>query len=125
MDHVGAIAQHLNLNVAGAFHKLFQVDGGAAERGSGFGLGEAVGAFVICGGLIVLAGATRTFERVMDRIPQAIAAALLAGVLARFGLDAMKVMSTDEGYRLRLRGMYAKVVDPGTIRPGDAITTRR
>ncbi len=45
--------------------------------------------------------------------------------LARFGLDAMKVMSTDEGYRLRLRGMYAKVVDPGTVRPGDAITTRR
>jgi benzoate membrane transport protein len=38
--------------------------------------------------LIVLAGVTRAFERVMDRIPQAIAAALLAGVLARFGLDA-------------------------------------
>ena len=26
----------------------------------------------------------------MDRIPQAIAAALLAGVLARFGLDAVR-----------------------------------
>lgn len=55
---------------------------------SGVAMGEAVGAFVACGVLIVLAGATRAFERVMDRIPQAIAAALLAGVLARFGLDA-------------------------------------
>jgi benzoate membrane transport protein len=42
----------------------------------------------------VLAGATRAFERVMDRIPQAIAAALLAGVLARFGLDAALAASS-------------------------------
>jgi benzoate membrane transport protein len=56
---------------------------------SGVGMNEAVGAFIVCGVLIVLAGLTRTFERVMDRIPQAIAAALLAGVLARFGLDAV------------------------------------
>jgi benzoate membrane transport protein len=55
---------------------------------SGVGLAEATGAFVFCGALIVLAGLTGVFERVMNRIPQAIAAALLAGVLARFGLDA-------------------------------------
>jgi benzoate membrane transport protein len=55
---------------------------------SGMAMNEAIGAFVACGGLIALAGITRTFERVMDRIPQAIAAALLAGVLTRFGLDA-------------------------------------
>ena len=61
---------------------------------SGFGLAEATGAFVACGLLIVLAGATRAFERVMDRIPQAIAAALLAGVLARFGLDAVGAVKT-------------------------------
>jgi len=61
---------------------------------SGFGLDEAVGAFVVCGLLIMLAGWTRAFERVMDRIPQAIAAALLAGVLARFGLDAVGAVKT-------------------------------
>ena len=61
---------------------------------SGFGLGEAVGAFIACGALILLAGATRLFERVMDRIPQAIAAALLAGVLTRFGLDAAGAVKT-------------------------------
>jgi benzoate membrane transport protein len=57
---------------------------------SGIPLAEAVGAFIVCSTLIVLAGATRTFERVMDRLPMAIAAALLAGVLARFGLDAAR-----------------------------------
>jgi benzoate membrane transport protein len=61
---------------------------------SGMAMAEAVGAFVACGVLIVLAGLTRTFERVMDRIPQAIAAALLAGVLARFGLDAVGAART-------------------------------
>ena len=61
---------------------------------SGVAMGEAVGAFVACGVLILLAGLTRSFERVMDRIPQAIAAALLAGVLARFGLDAVGAVKT-------------------------------
>jgi benzoate membrane transport protein len=61
---------------------------------SGVAMGEAIGAFVACGVLIVLAGTTRAFERVMDRIPQAIAAALLAGVLARFGLDAVGAVKT-------------------------------
>ena len=56
---------------------------------SGVAMGDAVGAFVVCGVLMLLAGFTGIFERVMDRIPQAIAAALLAGVLARFGLDAV------------------------------------
>jgi benzoate membrane transport protein len=55
---------------------------------SGVAMGEAVGAFIACGALIVAAGVTRGFERMMDTIPQAIAAALLAGVLAKFGIDA-------------------------------------
>jgi benzoate membrane transport protein len=61
---------------------------------SGLAMGEAIGAFVACGVLILLAGLTRAFERVMDRIPQVIAAALLAGVLARFGLDAVGAVKT-------------------------------
>lgn len=56
---------------------------------SGLSMAEAVGAFIVCALLIILAGATRWFERIMDRIPVAIASALLAGVLARFGLDAV------------------------------------
>jgi len=56
---------------------------------SGVSMPEAIGAFLVCAALITLAGATRWFERVMDRIPLAVASALLAGVLARFGLDAV------------------------------------
>lgn len=48
---------------------------------------EAIGAFVVCATLIILAGATRAFERLMNRIPMAIASAMLAGVLLRFGLE--------------------------------------
>lgn len=40
----------------------------------------------------------------------------------RFGLDAMKWMNSPEGRELNLRGIYARVVTPGRIRPGDSIT---
>lgn len=65
-----------------------------AVAGAGHGMGEAVGAFVVCALLIVLAGATGWFERAMNRIPMAIASALLAGVLARFGLAAFTAAQT-------------------------------
>ena len=52
----------------------------------GFSMSDAVGAFMMSAALIVLVGATGWFERVMNRIPVALASALLAGVLARFGL---------------------------------------
>ena len=55
---------------------------------------EAVGAFIVCAVLITLAGATGWFERVMNRIPMALASALLAGVLARFGLQAFVAAQT-------------------------------
>ena len=52
----------------------------------GFSMAEAVGAFMVCAALITLCGVTGWFERAMNRIPLALASALLAGVLARFGL---------------------------------------
>jgi benzoate membrane transport protein len=57
---------------------------------SGITLPEATGAFLLCGVLIALSGFSGAFARVMDKIPASIAAALLAGVLARFGLDAVR-----------------------------------
>ena len=53
-----------------------------------FGMAEATGAFIVSAMLIVAAGASGWFERIMDKIPMPLAGALLAGVLARFGLDA-------------------------------------
>ena len=40
---------------------------------------------------------------------------------ARFGSDAIKFVNQPPGRTLRLRGMYARVVKPGTVRRGDAI----
>lgn len=39
----------------------------------------------------------------------------------RFGSAAIRFVNSREGRGLRLRGMYARVVEPGTVRPGDAI----
>ncbi len=63
--------------------------------GAGVPMAEAVGAFMVCAVLITLAGITGWFERVMERIPQALAAALLAGVLARFAIDGFAAAQGD------------------------------
>ena len=60
----------------------------------GFTMQEAVGAFMLCAVLITLAGVTGWFERVMNRIPLALASALLAGVLARFSLSGFSAAQT-------------------------------
>ncbi len=44
-----------------------------------------------------------------------------AKFVARFGQDAMRFVNSPLGRELRLRGMNAKVVVPGTVRPGDPI----
>jgi benzoate membrane transport protein len=63
--------------------------------GAGVPMAEAVGAFIVCALLISAAGASGWFERVMNRIPQSLASALLAGVLARFAFDAFVAMQGD------------------------------
>lgn len=66
----------------------------AAGLGGGFSMAEAVGAFMVSAALIALFGFSGWFEKLMDRIPGAIAAALLAGVLARFGLQVFESAQT-------------------------------
>ncbi len=63
--------------------------------GAGVGMAEAVGAFIVSALLITLAGASGWFERAMNRIPQTLASALLAGVLARFAFDAFAAAQDD------------------------------
>lgn len=60
----------------------------------GLSMAEAVGAFLFSGLLITLSGVTGWFERIVDRIPLPLAAAMLAGVLLRFGLDVFVAMDT-------------------------------
>lgn len=60
-------------------------------------LHEATGAFIVCGLLMALCGFFGWFERIMRRIPPAIAAGMLAGVLLRFGMEAFAALETAFG----------------------------
>lgn len=77
-----------------------------AGAAGGFSMGEAVGAFLLSAALVALAGATRWFERAMERVPMEIAAALLAGVLARFGLEAFAAGRTALPLLVTMLGVY-------------------
>lgn len=74
---------------------VLAVAGASGAAGVSYSMNEAVGAFMLCAVLITLAGVTGWFEKLMDRIPMAIAAALLAGVLARFGMQGFVAAQTD------------------------------
>ncbi|MGX8273135.1 benzoate/H(+) symporter BenE family transporter [Brevundimonas diminuta] len=61
----------------------------------GLGWSTAVGAFVIAGLLMVLTGLVPALGRLAERIPAAIASAMLAGVLLPFCLKLFLVFPTD------------------------------
>ena len=48
---------------------------------------DAIGAFVLAGVGITVFGATGLFSALMERIPRAVVAAMLAGILFRFGVE--------------------------------------
>lgn len=54
----------------------------------GLTLNQAIGVFIVTNALIVLCGITGLFARLMRIIPHSLAAAMLAGILLRFGLQA-------------------------------------
>ena len=61
---------------------------------SGVPMDQAVGAFLACAALIALVGALGWFGRLMALVPQTLAAAMLAGVLVRFGLDVFVALES-------------------------------
>ncbi|WP_374355719.1 benzoate/H(+) symporter BenE family transporter [Chitinimonas sp.] len=58
----------------------------------GHSMAEAVGAFVFSAALITLFGVTGWFERAIKHIPLSIGAAMLAGVLLKFGMNVFVAM---------------------------------
>jgi benzoate membrane transport protein len=99
-----------------------------ATAGTGFSMAQAVGAFIVCALLITVAGASGWFARVMDRIPQALAAALLAGVLARFAVDAfaslqreLALVGTMFAAYLLGRRLWPRYAAPGVLAAGIAV----
>jgi benzoate membrane transport protein len=57
-------------------------------------MAEIIGAFVLTGLAITAIGLSGAFDRLMKQLPTALAAAMLAGVLLRFGLDAFAAMKS-------------------------------
>jgi benzoate membrane transport protein len=95
---------------------------------AGVAMPEAIGAFIVCGLLMVWAGASGWFEKLMDRIPVAIASALLAGVLAKFGLDAVFSVRTAPELVLAMavafvagRRWWPRYAVPGVLLAGIAV----
>jgi len=76
---------------------------------SGVSVHAAVGAFLMAGALIVLAAAFRPFGRLIERIPTAIAAAMLAGVLIRFVMAVFESAQGAPGLVLPLVGVFLLV----------------
>ena len=94
----------------------------------GVNLAEATGAFMVCAALIIVCGLTGWFERVMDKLPMAVAAALLAGVLTRFGLDAVLQVRTAPALVLAMaaaflagRRCWPRYAVPGVLVAGMAV----
>ena len=84
---------------------------GAALIGasSGISVHAAVGAFLLAGGLIVLAAFVKPFGRLIERIPTSIAAAMLAGVLIRFVMAVFESAGAAPGLVLPLVGLFLLV----------------
>lgn len=61
----------------------------------GTSINEAIGVFVFATGLILLCGVTGLFAKMMHYIPQALSAAMLGGILLRFGLNAFTSLQSN------------------------------
>lgn len=73
---------------------------------AGLPLSDAIGAFVLSAVLIVIAGFSGVFERMISRIPIAIASGMLGGVLLRFGIDAFAAIQTQATLVLTMLAVY-------------------
>ncbi|HBD1197808.1 TPA: BenE family transporter YdcO [Escherichia coli] len=100
----------------------------------GLTLNEAIGVFIVTNAIIVLCGITGLFARLMRIIPHSLAAAMLAGILLRFGLQAFA--SLDGQFSMLLVWLATKAVAPRyaviaamiigiviVIAQGDVVTT--
>jgi len=81
-------------------------------------LSETIGVFIFANALILLCGLTGLFARLMKIIPHTLAAAMLAGVLLRFGLQAF---SNVEGHFLLCGSMLLAWLIAKAIMPRYAI----
>ncbi len=84
----------------------------------GITLAETIGIFIFANALILLCGVTGLFARLMKLIPHSLAAAMLAGVLLQFGLQAFRQL---DGHLLLCGSMLAAWLLAKAIAPRYAI----
>ncbi|NIJ68352.1 benzoate membrane transport protein [Xanthomonas sp. 60] len=94
----------------------------------GADLPEATGAFLLAAVMAALSGFSGVFARLMQRVPIALAAGMLAGVLLRFGLDVFVSMTTQRVMALAMfatwllgRRMFPRYAVIATLAVGIAI----
>lgn len=69
---------------------------------------QVIGAYLLAAAALLLIGWTGVFDRLMARIPRSLCAAMLAGILLRFGVDAFgAARSTVEGAPWLVGAMFA------------------
>ncbi len=62
---------------------------------SGFTMGEAVGAFLVTGALLVATGLLKPLTRLIAKIPASVASGMLAGIVVTFAVNAVKTVPVD------------------------------
>jgi benzoate membrane transport protein len=70
---------------------------------------QAIGAYLVSAIVIVIIGLSGAFDRVMERMPKGIAAALLAGILLRFGMEVFSSISINPILVLAMIGAYIAI----------------
>lgn len=73
---------------------------------AGYRLSDAIGAFVFSAALIVLFGVTGWFERALKHLPMSLAAAMLAGVLLKFGINVFVAAQSQLGVVAAMLATY-------------------
>ena len=72
----------------------------------GLPMSEAIGAFIFASALLTLSGASGWVEALMKHVPKSLAAAMLAGVLLRFGLGVFGSLSSQPGLVVLMLVIY-------------------
>lgn len=72
----------------------------------GISMNEAVGAYLLSSVIIFLVGISGAFDRVISKLPGAIAAAMLAGILLRFGTGLFVSLQGKPGLVLAMFATY-------------------
>lgn len=73
---------------------------------SGLSMGQAVAAFLFSSLLITICGITGWFQAIMARVPRSLAAAMLAGILFRFGVEVFSAMETRFGLAALMAAVF-------------------